>query len=384
MFETLNWVDWVTISCVILCYLISGYQVLSHLNHYTNPKFQNKIIMILFMSPIYATLSSFAIWTDDSKGYFLLLRDIYESIVIYSFFELLRACIAYDPTTDSYDERRIYIALGNKGPHPHTFPVNCFLPPMNLTNELEGQRVFKWCKAGILQYIPIKICCAFMVMLDYWELGSWQTGEETIYYICSVAVAISVTVALYWLVFFFHIMHEELKHIKPLMKFVTIKGALFFMFWQEIALWVFDVPLKHSRFLPPQDVADADEVMSSILVNIEMVIMSLLTSIAFSHMDFVRGTEMAPKGNITDVLRANVDETWHQMKEVVVAKDGLSSGQGNQVNLQKGNESSGQQGIGQRPIQASFQGSTQSPTGNEQGGKAQAYSQFADHRQGFH
>jgi len=70
---------------------------------------------------------------------------------------------------------------------------------------------------------------------------------------CSAAVFFSVTFALYYLVLFFHTLHEELAPYKPLVKFLTIKGVLFLTFWQEIILQLCGEPLAHSRFLPPAE-----------------------------------------------------------------------------------------------------------------------------------
>jgi len=91
----MDWITITTISCVGFCYIVIGIQVSLHLLNYTNPNFQNKIIMILLMPPIYSTLSTLSIVLNDANGYLLLIRDIYESIVIYAFFLLLRAYAAH-------------------------------------------------------------------------------------------------------------------------------------------------------------------------------------------------------------------------------------------------------------------------------------------------
>jgi len=175
--------------------------------------------------------------------------------------------------------------LGMKGDHEHNFPVNLITNPIPLNSTEDGRRLHSQLKNGILQYIPMKCLCVFLIILDILA-WFWPTGNMVIYYICNGIVSISVTISLYWLVFFFHILHEELRKYNPLMKFLVIKGVLFLSFWQEMILWYFNVPLSHSRFIPPNDRADADEVFSALLINIEMVIMSILTAFAYSYKDF--------------------------------------------------------------------------------------------------
>ena len=311
----MDWVIGTTLVCIFLCFLITGTQVKNHLSHYTNEKFQSKIIMILFMAPIYALLSSSSIWLHDHKSYILFIRDIYESIVIYSFFELLRSYVGYNEEKKRVEDTKIYAILGKKGLHHHTFPFNLFLKPMNLVSEEDGRLLFLEIKRGILQYIPVKIITALIVILDLWE-WAWVPGNNFIYYSCTAAVSVSVSIALYYLILFFHILHEELAPYKPLIKFLTIKGILFLTFWQEVVLWLFDTPLHHSRFLPPAEREDTRETISSLLVNVEMIGMSMLTAVAYSYKDFVIGKKQKLK-SISDVIKENYSDTLNDLKELV-------------------------------------------------------------------
>jgi len=70
--------------------------------------------------------------------------------VIYSFFELLRAYLAFVKKDSSIQEDKIYEALGEKGDHRHSFPFNYVLPPMHLHSKADGEKLFKEIKYGIL------------------------------------------------------------------------------------------------------------------------------------------------------------------------------------------------------------------------------------------
>lgn len=42
---------------------------------------------------------------------------------------------------------------------------------------------------------------------------------------------ISITFCLYYLALFYNALHEKLAPYKPLLKFVVVKGVVFFTFW---------------------------------------------------------------------------------------------------------------------------------------------------------
>ena len=160
---------------------------------------------------------------------------------------------------------------------------------------------------------------AFIVMLDLWE-WSWKPENYLIYYSCTALVSVSVSIALYYLVLFFHMLHDELAPYKPLIKFLTIKGVLFLTFWQEVILWFFDAPLRHSRFLPKAEREDTRETLSSLLVNIEMIGMSILTAGAYSYKNFVSGKQNKFKSvsvSVSDVIKDNYEDTVKDLKEMM-------------------------------------------------------------------
>jgi len=125
-------------------------------------------------------------------------------------------------------------------------------------------------------------------------------------------------VALYWLVFFFNIFYEELKPYKPLLKFIAVKAVLFLTFWQEQLLAYFQVDLAHSRYIPPSDRANANGVLSCLLVDIEMVLLSIVTAIAYNYKDF----ELNERTQVTlaSVLKANAHEILKDMSHIFGVK----------------------------------------------------------------
>ena len=297
-----SWIEIITIICIILCFLTTFFQMYKHLRHYNNPAYQRKIIVILLMPPIYEIFSTLTIWVNDDKGYLLLIRDIYESFVIYAFFKLLCAYVGYDPDRPTREDidHKVCEIMGEKGPHPHQFPFNYCLKPLNLVNYQEAHKVYRFCKFGILQYIPIKIILAGLTFVAVYKVG---TG--VLYDICGAIEFVVVCLALYWLVFFYHIFYADLKPFRPLRKLLIIKGILFLTFWQEQVLNYCGVYMSTSRYIPPENREDADVILSCLLVDIEMVIMSILTTFAFSYKDFCIGKEKK-RMRLLDIINAKL------------------------------------------------------------------------------
>jgi len=299
-----TWIEIITIICIIICFLTTTYQLIVHLRHYTHPVYQRKILVILQMPPVYILFSTLTIWFNDDNGYFLLVRDIYESFVIYAFFKLLGAYVGYEPDKSGKEEieHKICEILAEKGPHPHQCPFNYCLKPMNLVNMQEARKYYRICKIGILQYIPIKIILAGLMFLVIYDEGGTTSD---LYDLCGIVEFVDVCIALYWLVFFFHIFYEDLKPFRPLRKFLIIKGILFLTFWQEEILNFCGVYMSTSRYIPAQNRADANVILSCLLVDIEMVIMSILTTFAFSYKDFYVGKEKKTM-KLKDIINAKL------------------------------------------------------------------------------
>ena len=102
---------------------------------------------------------------------------------------------------------------------------------------------------------------------------------------------ISVTYSLYYLILFYHALKIPLAPYRPLMKFLVIKITLFFTFWQTLTLEIIKDDLmecfdqKSIHFNEHKIIT----VIESVLVNIEMILMSIAGGIAFSYKDFVSG-----------------------------------------------------------------------------------------------
>lgn len=91
-----------------------------------------------------------------------------------------------------------------------------------------NHHTLKLLKDWTWQFVVIRpVCSILMIALQLLGLYSnWISWTFTI------ILNISVSLALYSLVIFYHVFAKELAPHKPLSKFLCIKGIVFFCFWQ--------------------------------------------------------------------------------------------------------------------------------------------------------
>ncbi|XP_050289079.1 uncharacterized protein LOC126727447 isoform X2 [Quercus robur] len=247
-------------------------QLLSqHLFYWKNPKEQKAIIIIILMAPIYA-IDSFVGLLDiqGSKAFFMLLdsiRECYEALVIAKFMALmysyLNISISKNIVPDGIKGREIH----------HSFPMTLFQPH---TVRLD-HHTLKLLKYWTWQFVIIRPVCSIL-MIALQMLGmypSWLSWTFTI------ILNISVSLALYSLVLFYHVFAKELQPHKPLAKFMCIKGIVFFCFWQGVVLKVLaalGIIRSHHFWL---DVEHIEEAIQNVLVCLEMVVFSVLQQYAY-------------------------------------------------------------------------------------------------------
>lgn len=242
-----------------------------HLFYWKNPKEQKAIIIIILMAPIYAIHSFIGLVNvAGSKPFFMYLESIkecYEALVIAKFLALmysyLNISISKNIVPDEIKGREIH----------HSFPITLFQPH---TVRLD-HRTLKQLKYWTWQFVVIRpICSLLMIILQI--LGLYTTWISWTF---TIILNISVSLALYSLVVFYHVFAKELEPHKPLSKFLCIKGIVFFVFWQGIVLEILaelGILKSHYYWL---DVEHIEEAIQNTLVCLEMVVFSVLQQYAY-------------------------------------------------------------------------------------------------------
>lgn len=257
--------------CVMLSMHFTVQLVSQHLFYWKNPKEQKAIIIIVLMAPIYA-VDSFVGLLDfqGSKAFFMLLESIkecYEALVIAKFLALL-----YSYLNISISKNIVPDGIKGREIH-HSFPMTLFQPR---TVRLD-HHTLKLLKYWTWQFVVIRPVCSIL-MITLQILGiypNWLSWTFTI------ILNISVSLALYSLVLFYHVFAKELKPHKPLTKFMCVKGIVFFCFWQGIVLEILvalGVIRSHHFWL---DVEHIQEAIQNVLVCVEMVVFSVLQQYAY-------------------------------------------------------------------------------------------------------
>ncbi|XP_059433239.1 protein LAZ1 homolog 2 isoform X1 [Corylus avellana] len=221
--------------------ILSIYLILQHLRSYTNPAEQKWIVAVVFMVPVYATESIISLCVRRLSLACDILRNCYEAFALYSFGSYLVACLG--------GERRVIELLENKSRKQLGKPLlegadenhsveqrsfrNFFFRPCTLGKELLVIEKF-----GLVQYMILKMVCAFLAFLL--ELfGVYGDGEFKWYYgypYIAVVLNFSQMWALYCLVKFYNVTHERLQSIKPLAKFISFKAIVFATWWQGVGI----------------------------------------------------------------------------------------------------------------------------------------------------
>lgn len=257
--------------CVMLTMHFTIQLLSQHFFYWKNPKEQKAIVIIILMAPIYAIVSFVGLVDiQGSKPFFMFLgsiKECYEALVIAKFLVLmysyLKISISKNIVPDEIKGREIH----------HSFPMTLFQPHTVRLNH----KTLKLLKFWTWQFVVIRpICSFFMITLQI--LGTYPSWLSWTF---TMILNVSVSLALYSLVIFYHVFAKELEPHKPLAKFLCIKGIVFFCFWQGIVLEILVALgiVKSNHFW--LDVEHIEEAIQNVLVCLEMVVFAVLQQYAY-------------------------------------------------------------------------------------------------------
>ncbi|KAJ7074400.1 organic solute transporter Ostalpha-domain-containing protein [Mycena amicta] len=281
-------VGWIVASFfTIIAVITSFWLVNKHLQWYTNKKEQRYIVRLLFMVPIYATISlaSYFFWNHATP--LLLIRDGYESTVLTSFFYLLLTYLS----PNAEDQRAIFLKVGlsravdaelvarGEEPKKWMFPLG-FIK----SKPADGLYFLQMMKWGVLQYCVIRpLTTLAAVVLNYIGIycdGSFNPRWGYVY--ITAIVSVSVSIAMYCLIQLYMPVSQYLAPQKPLLKLFAIKAVVFLTFWQSTflaALSMFGV-VKDTTYMTS---ADINIGIAALLETFEMMLFAFLHLKAFSY-----------------------------------------------------------------------------------------------------
>ena len=289
------------ILCSVLACFLAAYQIGMHLVYYNSPPFQRHIIRIIFMVPVYAICSVVTLAQPENAVYVSTIRDCYEAWILYNFHSL---CLLYVGGPGEIETRS-----QGKIVEPSYVLMTCCFPPLPVDGKLLRQ-----CKQATLQFVLAKPFLAAAIIcleaFDNYSEGDFSPTKGYVYVMLVMNVCYAV--ALYGLIIFYLAAQDLLKPFKPVVKFVLIKGVIFFTFWQGFVL---------ALLTSVGVVESAHEALKiqNMLICIEMFVASICTLFAFPHKQYIvhdakslnmtnLGGKLSHAISFTDV----VSDTFHQ------------------------------------------------------------------------
>ncbi|XP_047334803.1 transmembrane protein 184B-like [Impatiens glandulifera] len=261
-----------TTCCLVITLLVSAKLVLTHILCWRKPKEQKAILVIILMAPLYAVVSYTGLlhftWSSSYFTFLESIKECYEALVIAKFMALmysyLNISLSKNIVPDGVKGREIH----------HSFPMTLFQPHTVRLNHQSLKLLKQW----TWQFVVIRpVCSILMIVLQRMGIyPSWVSWTFTI------ILNISVSLALYSLVIFYHVFDKELKPHSPLAKFLCIKGIVFFCFWQGIVLEILaamGVIKSHHIWI---EVEQIEEAYQNVLVCLEMVFFAIIQQYAYS------------------------------------------------------------------------------------------------------
>jgi len=244
------------------------------------------------MVPIYAIDSFLSLRFKDMALYLDIVRDCYESYVLYMFLQLLVNFLEVEAGTSL----ELLLESKKRMKHPHTLSCLTFKP---------GRSFLVWCKFCVLQFTLMKPVLALIALilepLGLLAEGSFSPSKGYLY--ITFFENLSVSISLYALVLFYMATQEDLKDLKPVLKFFCVKAVIFFSFWQGVVIAVVSF-FGGFHKIETYTVKEITTSLQDFLICVEMFAISIAHSWAFDYSQFQVIDKEFFKGTIkeTDIV----------------------------------------------------------------------------------
>ncbi|KAF9032362.1 organic solute transporter Ostalpha-domain-containing protein [Panaeolus papilionaceus] len=264
----------------LLTIIISFFSILGHCRNYTKPAQQRQILRILYMPPIYAIISFFSYRFFRDYTYYSFIQIAYEAITLSAFLLLIIEYVAETATGHSAEK-----AVERKDKMPLPIPFCCwrYRPTKAVAYFMY---TVKW---SVLQYVIIRpaasiagIICEKYEVLCHSDGYTWRHASL---YIEAVNF-ISISIALYGLLVFYGLMHNELVGRRPMAKFLSIKLIVMFTFYQSFVFgWLEGRVIHETQYWTTANIANG---LNALAICIEMVLFSGLMWWAYTWHEYRR------------------------------------------------------------------------------------------------
>ena len=237
----------------------------------------------------------------------------YESYTVYNFFEYLTKYLEISSgqtAGELLESKHLDVDFNDHVPGKDPMVVE-HLPPFKLKwkDKIDVRVLKPWpvgeefvskCKYGVILYIifaPIYLLVSIAYESTHPDKVEKQMFQlkSPFFYMTLAQSALSCW-AVYCLVLFYHEARNELKPIKPLGKFLSIKGIVFVTFWQSImlqwfgSLWIDEkgdiYDKHHGLWNCPYSKFHVTAALNAFLLCVEMFILSFAFAFSFPSSEF--------------------------------------------------------------------------------------------------
>lgn len=221
----------------ILALIISLTHITQHWR-YNRTKIRKSTVRLLFVVPIFA-LDCWACLMLEASQYdwaelLTCVREVYEAVALVSFMDLMLTILGGTAQVAKQLERRA--ELGHHGTEKQSLPIRVLFSRYKVGGELLG--VVLW---GIFQYVFCSIAYLLLITI-IWALDRAHMVSSPAHGVLrilpNVLKALSCGWALTCLLLFAHLVKDLVPSCGLTGKFLSIKGIVFFTFWQGFAIWV--------------------------------------------------------------------------------------------------------------------------------------------------
>ena len=314
----------------LLSSLIFLWHLTQHMRHYHKPDVQNRVMGILWMVPIYGITSWLSMVYAQSEPYLAAFRDCFESYVVYTFVGFLIAVLSDGLSrhqlvlklAKEVEHERLAIARFNSIKNSSTHgqddgaalaeeeatklvkPKEHLVPPLPCCYGRDPySTAISWlnqCQLLAMQFVFVKplltVIPAILYVSHAYDIDkepylinnniNWESPKLYVLILQNISVAL----AFYGLLSFYHGVEKDLEWCDPWPKFLCIKGVVFLTFWQYVGLQIM------STFGLVDEKAASQ--IQNLLICIEMLIASIAHFYIFPHQEWTPGYQRAKQRNI--------------------------------------------------------------------------------------
>lgn len=263
-------IEWLSIVATALALVNSMVLLGQHAVANKHPLLQKYTLRILLMVPVYSLVSCISLWLHGNREVLHLCeiaRMLMESLAIFSFLQYILVAAGgakvlaakFDgPVAESSVSKDMAVGedlergagsthrgetVAATGQSPTTpmrtvkhFPLlACFLPQWR-----SARRMIRWCVRGTLTYVVVGGGMALvkltLLLARVAQHGEHLPGGRTLDTVVEYLIMVSQCVALSSLATLAVNMLQDLEHIRPRAKFLSVKMVVFFTFWQGLLL----------------------------------------------------------------------------------------------------------------------------------------------------